>query len=520
MIQDLGFKIRSWVLKNKLEFLLLVIILVVGAFLRLYRIADYMTFLGDEGRDVIVVRNLLVHADPILIGPGSSVGNIYLGPLYYYMMAPALLLAGFSPIGPAVMVALFGIATIFFLWYVIRAWFPNYKAGALALALLYAISPTVIIFSRSSWNPNIMPFFSLLAIWSLWKIHYDRGYKWLTVLGVSFALVLNSHYLGILLAPVILIYWLVSLIALRGKEEEKGRFLNYSLIACVVFLFLMSPLLIFDLRHNFQNSRALLLFITNRDGSFKGIGDALSGIQMVYTNMFTRLPAGRSAAIGLWAAVISAIFFVNILLLGRGSVKIRRPLGILALWILIGVVGLAFIEKEIYDHYIGFLFTAPFLLIAVLFRGTEGLMPKREETKYIVPVFELLGFGVLIAACISNSPLKDNPSMQLTRSQMVADKILAETESNTFDLAVLATSNYEDGYRYFLEVGGATVLHADPWHAETISENLFVVCEKEESECHPTTDPKAEVANFGPSKVVGQWEVRGTHVYKLAHNKI
>lgn len=85
---------------------LLISILIIGAFLRLYKIDGYMTFLGDEGRDVIIVRNLLVNADPILIGPGTSVGGMYLGPLYYYFMAPFLLLANFSPVGPAVGVAL------------------------------------------------------------------------------------------------------------------------------------------------------------------------------------------------------------------------------------------------------------------------------------------------------------------------------------------------------------------------------------------------------------------------------
>ena len=67
-----------------LDGLSLIGILLLAAFFRLYKIADYMTFLGDEGRDVLIVRNLLTKADPILIGPGTSVGNMYLGPLYYY----------------------------------------------------------------------------------------------------------------------------------------------------------------------------------------------------------------------------------------------------------------------------------------------------------------------------------------------------------------------------------------------------------------------------------------------------
>src|SRR3990167_6116605 len=113
-------RLKNWIRKNRLEALFIAIILLVGAFFRLYRIDEYMTFLGDEGRDVLIVRRLLVNFDPILVGPGTSIGNMYLGPLYYYMMAPALLLANFSPAGPAVMVALLGVVTIFLVWFIGR----------------------------------------------------------------------------------------------------------------------------------------------------------------------------------------------------------------------------------------------------------------------------------------------------------------------------------------------------------------------------------------------------------------
>src|SRR4030042_5563705 len=110
-------KIINWIKKNRWEAFWLALILLIAAYFRIYKIDEYMTFLGDEGRDVIVVRRLLVNFDPILVGPGTSIGNMYLGPLYYYMMAPFLFLAGFSPVGPAVLVALFGGDNIFFVWY-------------------------------------------------------------------------------------------------------------------------------------------------------------------------------------------------------------------------------------------------------------------------------------------------------------------------------------------------------------------------------------------------------------------
>jgi len=176
-------KAGRWIKENRFEFFLLVSILLVSSYLRLYRISEYMTFLGDEGRDVIVVRRLLVDLDLILVGPGTSIGNMYLGPLYYYLMAPFLLIANFSPVGPAMMIALLGIATTFFVWKVSREWFGG--LAAIVASTLYTVSPVVINYSRSSWNPNIMPFFALLSIYSIWKVWRFDQMKWLIVLGTE-----------------------------------------------------------------------------------------------------------------------------------------------------------------------------------------------------------------------------------------------------------------------------------------------------------------------------------------------
>src|SRR3990167_4442793 len=132
-MEKIALKVRDWIKAHPLEVIILFFILAAGAFLRLYRIDEYMIFLADQGRDAMVVRRLLVNADPILVGPGTSVGNMYLGPIYYYLMAPALWLANYSPVGPSVMVALFGVATIFFLWYFARRLFGVWGAAIAAI---------------------------------------------------------------------------------------------------------------------------------------------------------------------------------------------------------------------------------------------------------------------------------------------------------------------------------------------------------------------------------------------------
>lgn len=153
---SLGWQNRQNSMKKKIIFILLIIILLFAAFLRLYRIADYMTFLGDEGRDVIIARDILL-GHFTLLGPRSSAGNFFYGPIYYYMIAPFLWAFRYDPVGPAVMVGLFSIATDYVIYFVGKKFF-NETAGLVASAL-YAVSPLVIIYSHSSWNPDVLPFF-------------------------------------------------------------------------------------------------------------------------------------------------------------------------------------------------------------------------------------------------------------------------------------------------------------------------------------------------------------------------
>ena len=150
--------------KRKIEIFLLIVILIISAFMRLYRIRDYIVFLGDEGRDVIVVRNIL-HGDLTLLGPTASVGGFYLGPIYYYMMAPFLWLAGYDPAGPAYLIAILGIATVYMVYRFGKRFF--HPIVGLSAAFLYSISPLTVRYSRASWNPNPLPFFTILGMYFL-----------------------------------------------------------------------------------------------------------------------------------------------------------------------------------------------------------------------------------------------------------------------------------------------------------------------------------------------------------------
>ncbi len=175
-------------------------ILLLAGFLRLYKIADYMTFLGDEGRDVLVAKHIL-EGNLTLLGPRASAGDFFLGPIYYYFMTPFLWLWRLDPTGPAVMVAIIGLATVFLVYFAGREFF-NERVGLLA-ASLYAISPLIIAYSRSSWNPNLMPFFSLLSLIFLYKAVEKNSWQLFVLVGVLLGIAMQLHYLTLFLAVIV-----------------------------------------------------------------------------------------------------------------------------------------------------------------------------------------------------------------------------------------------------------------------------------------------------------------------------
>ena len=519
-------RFTDYIKKNPIEFILLISVLVVASFLRFYKISQYMTFLGDEGRDAIIVRRFLVDFDLMLIGPGTSIGNMYLGPLYYYMMAPSLWLFNYSPVGPAVQIAVLGVITVFIVWLITKEWFG--KKGAFIAATLYAISPTVIIYSRSSWNPNIMPFFSILSIYAIWKVWKKEDYKWLFWLGIFLAFSLQSHYLGLLLFPTVGIFYLLTIIKLWFKRKtnkvkkdtldskpQRKSFIKFSIFGIAIFLFLMSPLAIFDARHGWRNVLSMEKFFTERQTTVSARPwTAIPKIPQIAEKISTRLLGGKNTSFG--GNILMGVMILSTLFIFTKKVSKEKisEYSILLIWIFFAIIGFGIYKQEVYDHYYGFFFAAPFILLGGFF---DDLFSKSKKIGKII-IWILV--GILIFLNLLENPFKYTPNNQLRRSEEVAEKIKRESNNQPFNLAVIAERNYEDGYQYFLEKMELPVTDIDAQKPEeTIKEQLFVVCELSKEKCDPTHSPKAEVANFGWSRVEEEWEIAGVYLYKLVHTQ-
>lgn len=495
----LRLKMANFSAKLWLEILLVVLILSLAAFFRFYQLPEYMTFLGDEGRDALVVKRILVDRDFPLLGPPMSVGNLYLGPLYYYMMSVSMSIFWLDPVAASAMVALIGVCGVGLIYYLARPWFGVYPAVLAAVS--YAISPVVINYSKSSWNPNPLPFFSMLVILGLYKIHQTRNLLWFTLVGASLAFAIQMHYLGMLLLPVtavLLIY-----------EFFKKRSLKYIfpglILGIFIFGVLMSPLVIFDFKYNFSNFQAFREFFIGKDSSLglNPLQSATSVFNIYVYKLTTRFLAASQAIVGIIFSLIVAIplFFALVEKIKGKSL----PWSIFALfvWLILGLFGLSIYSQDVYDHYLGAFSPVVFLLLG----GFVGLF----KDKLRVIVFILL-LSILLIINLPANPNLSSPNRQFQRTKSVSEFVIKQSLDKPFNFALIAERNYDSAYQFLMYRLGKTpkVLPVEK------TDQLFVVCE--DAVCNPINHPKYEIAAFGPAQIEKEYLVEGVKIFKLVTN--
>jgi hypothetical protein len=94
------------------EGVVLLSLLALASVLRFVSLADRGAWDSDQGRDLLVLRSLLVDGALPLVGPVTSVGGVHHGAAYYYLLAPVAILSGLDPAVIAWPFALAGVAMV------------------------------------------------------------------------------------------------------------------------------------------------------------------------------------------------------------------------------------------------------------------------------------------------------------------------------------------------------------------------------------------------------------------------
>jgi hypothetical protein len=204
--------------------LLVTSLVLITLLVRSYRLPQTFMFAEDQEDLGLRVKQIVVDRQPTLLSAKFSATGLYLPPGYLYGLIPFFLLTDFHPAaGMIVVVLLSGLTALFM-----------FLAGGITAWALYTFWPLLHTWDRIFWNPNLILPASSLALLAILK---NRP----LLAAIASGIALQSHPQALMLALITLVYF-------RH---------HWPLILFILFLSI-SPLILFDLRHEFTLTRALL----------------------------------------------------------------------------------------------------------------------------------------------------------------------------------------------------------------------------------------------------------------------
>lgn len=329
--------------------LVLIGIFCVLVFLRFYDLENKTPFAWDQTRDAWKMRQMLVeHKFPLegMVAKASS--GFYIGPAYYYMLAPFYWVFQRDPIAAPVFAGVVAIATFWVFYGTLLRMFS--KSVALWSVAIYTVSFHTIFSGRVPWNVIFIPMISMGIFYALYLVLQGKQRALIllaALLGFSFHIHFTAvYYLLIVgcLLPVIL----------RRPFPKK-----YVFVVLGIFILFFIPQIVVGLTNSFSSGSNLLNYTSAYYHGFhlrrmvQLLPDAF--IQYQKLLFFDVLRLG--------GVVILPLF---LFLLGRAKHKAFDSISILTiLWMLIPWLVMTVYSGEISDYY--FMSTLPIAIMSMGF---------------------------------------------------------------------------------------------------------------------------------------------------------
>ena len=97
---------------------LLIIIILLAIFVRIYRPQDFYIYGHDGDLASWIIKDILVNKHIRLVGQETSVKGVFIGPLFYYSLIPFYLFSKMDPIGGVLLSFLIGVFCVFSFYFV------------------------------------------------------------------------------------------------------------------------------------------------------------------------------------------------------------------------------------------------------------------------------------------------------------------------------------------------------------------------------------------------------------------
>lgn len=346
-------------------------ILSFAFFVRIYRIGELLGFYYDQGRDALVIWDLLHKGKLFLIGPTTGIAGIFRGPWYYWLITPFYWLGRGNPVYPSIFLSLTTVAALW-LAYKIGQEISGKGVGVLT-AVLGGFSFYLVLASRWLSNPTPMFLISAGVIYSVFLITKKKNWAWVAL---AFLLGMSMQFGS---SGEVFYFPAVLLVMLWKKLFPQKKILYISI---AVFLITLLPQVAFDIKHGGILRANVYEFLFGA-GSFKfSFWETLKVRLPFYFDVFASKIFPQTPALQKLFAVIFGILLVK----NRKVFLKNEKFGIVFVFLATPLVGMLFFQGNygnVYDYY----FTGYYLIFLIVFAAVMMSVVKKTWGKILVLVF-------------------------------------------------------------------------------------------------------------------------------------
>lgn len=359
---------------------ILVLILLAGLFLRAFKPFEFFMYSHDQDLAGWFVKDVLVNHHIRLVGQETSSQGVYIGPLYYYLQIPFYLLSGMDPAGPLLLSIILGICAVFSFYFVFSKIFD--KRIGLISALIYSLSLLIIFTDREVAPTMPVMLWTVWFFYSIWLLVKGQQKSYLLI-GALFGVVWNFNLALAILSPIVVLAQIFS------KKKINFKYLG---IGILLFGLLMAPYFVFEVRHGFGQTRAVVDSLTTSKGYIPGTSKGFLPkldrvLQLVHKNTTSlywdsvfdipsyltfyllilffvflayknRIPKNLAAMMFLWQTIYILFFTLNSINVSEYYLN-----GMNVIWIAVLAVMISHLLSSKSTKYLGFLVIGLFVAL-------------------------------------------------------------------------------------------------------------------------------------------------------------
>ena len=345
----------------------------IGMYLRFWNFEFAFEYGWDQARDAWKIRDIL-GGTLVLDGPRTGVGSFFLGPLWFYYLAPFYHLTKLDPIG-----AMWGNIVVnignFFIFFLVskRIWGEKF---ALLATYILTVNGYLIDITKTPWNVSPVFGVSALIFYCIHEIVIREKYKLVFPLAFLTGLFTQLHFAVVFLPPIILLSFIF--------VKRKWHLITMSVASLPLFLMWFVPLIFLDMQWKGDNTSWFQRFLSEYiiDGFY--VRFFLFRIHDAFVQFERVLAIPHTIAWGKF--IVPAIFAIVTLKVSRTE-KIRNIL--MGLWFLVPACVYTLYSGTTSEYYV--LLNAPIAIYITIYLAQKLW---RSSLK-LRPVFILIGIVVI-----------------------------------------------------------------------------------------------------------------------------